>query len=74
MGQSGVSVRTMSHKCGRYESEWSGCERRVISVGSMSQNGVIVREKKRVHVNHNRYTLEYQGFLKGFGPFYQWWG
>ena len=26
MSQSGVSVRTMSHKCGKYESEWSECE------------------------------------------------
>ena len=24
--QSGVSMRMMSHKCGRYESEWSKCE------------------------------------------------
>ena len=26
MSQSGASVRTMSHKCGKYESEWSKCE------------------------------------------------
>ena len=26
MNQSGASVRTMSHKCGKYESEWSKCE------------------------------------------------
>ena len=25
MNQSGVSVRMMSHKCGKYESEWSKC-------------------------------------------------
>ena len=34
MSQSGVSVRTMSHKRERCESEWSEC----------------VKEKKRVHV------------------------
>ena len=34
MSQSGVSVGTMSHKCERYESEWSRCG----------------KEKKRVHV------------------------
>ena len=28
MSQSGVSVRTMSHKCESYESEWSKCERK----------------------------------------------
>ena len=26
VSQSGVSVRTMSHKCGKCESEWSKCE------------------------------------------------
>ena len=26
MSHSGVSVRMMSHKCGKYESRWSGCE------------------------------------------------
>ena len=26
MSQSGVSVRTMSHKCESCESEWSKCE------------------------------------------------
>ena len=26
MSQSGASVRTVSHKCGKYESEWSRCE------------------------------------------------
>ena len=26
VSQSGVSVRTMSHKCERYESGWSECE------------------------------------------------
>ena len=26
MSQSGASVRMMSHKCGKYESEWSKCE------------------------------------------------
>ena len=34
MGQSGVSVRTMSHEHERYESEWSKC----------------VKKKKRVRV------------------------
>ena len=28
MSQSGVRVRTMSHKCGKYESEWSRCEKK----------------------------------------------
>ena len=28
MSQSGVSVRTMSHECERYESEWSRCGRK----------------------------------------------
>ena len=27
MSQSGVGVRTMGHKCGKYESEWSKCEK-----------------------------------------------
>ena len=40
MSQSGVGVRTMSHKCGKYESEWSECERKE---ESMSQSGVGVR-------------------------------
>ena len=26
MSHSGVGVGMMSHKCGRYESEWSRCE------------------------------------------------
>ena len=26
VGNGGVSMRTMSHKCGGYESEWSKCE------------------------------------------------
>ena len=26
MSHGGVSVGTMSHKCGKYESEWSRCE------------------------------------------------
>ena len=43
MSQSGASVRTMSHKCEKYESEWSRCE----------------KKKKRVHVNHNRVQLEF---------------
>ena len=28
MSQSGVSVGVMSHKCERYESEWSRCGKR----------------------------------------------
>ena len=26
MSHSGVGVRTTSHECGKYESEWSKCE------------------------------------------------
>ena len=26
MSHGGVGVRMMSHKCGKYESEWSKCE------------------------------------------------
>ena len=26
MSQSGARVRMMSHKCGKYESEWGRCE------------------------------------------------
>ena len=32
MSQSGVSVRTMSHKRERYESEWSKCEKEKESI------------------------------------------
>ena len=28
MSHSGVSVGTVSHKCGRYESKWSKCEKK----------------------------------------------
>ena len=28
MSQSGVSVRMMSHKCGKCESKWSKCEKK----------------------------------------------
>ena len=28
MSHGGVSVRTMSHKCGKYESDWSKCEKK----------------------------------------------
>ena len=28
MSQSGAGVGTMSHKCGKYESEWSECEKK----------------------------------------------
>ena len=28
MNQGGVGVGTMSHKCERYESEWSKCEKK----------------------------------------------
>ena len=28
MSQSGVSVRAVSHKCGKYESGWSKCEKK----------------------------------------------
>ena len=31
MSQHGVYVRMMSHKCGRYESEWSKRERKEMS-------------------------------------------
>ena len=32
MSQSGVSVRMVSHKCGKYESEWSKCEKKRVHV------------------------------------------
>ena len=40
MSHSGASVGTMSHRCGKYESEWSKCE----------------KKRKRVHVNCNNHS------------------
>ena len=50
VSQSGVRVRTMSHKCERYESEWSKCgkEKKRVCVSWWSKCG---KEKKRVHVS-----------------------
>ena len=42
MSQGGVSVRAMSHKCERYESEWSKCAKKR-------------KESVRVRVNCNRW-------------------
>ena len=41
MSHGGVGVGTMSHKCERYESEWSKCENNEsLSMRDMSQSGV----------------------------------